>query len=95
MKFNHELDSPLAALGSEVTTRQLSENIVKCATKFIEDDSLERLSNLSELLFENLSKEEILFLATMEVKRTLSDNKAMFALASILKDVQENESTEV
>ena len=73
LKFNHDLNDSMKAIGWEHDGRKVHEVIFNLIAKYGLDDSLERSSHLSELLHNDLDYEVILFLATKSIEQTIKD----------------------
>jgi hypothetical protein len=68
LKFDHSQEDTLKAIGCEYGAEQTSERIFDIIQRYMLDDSLNKASELSEMIHKKLEYEEILFLATKSVE---------------------------
>lgn len=68
IKFNHKKKCILKAMGSDLTTKEVSKLVNKVMEKFMTDDSIGKGSHLAELVQDNLPNEAILFIAVQGLK---------------------------
>lgn len=68
LKFDHSQEDSLKAIGCEYDGEQTSERLFYIIQKYMLDDSLNKASELSEMIHNKLDYEEILFLATKSVE---------------------------
>jgi hypothetical protein len=68
LKFDHSQKDTLKAIGCEYGGEQASERIFDIIQGYMLDDSLNKASELSEMIHKKLEYEEILFLATKSVE---------------------------
>jgi hypothetical protein len=71
LKFDHSKKDSLEAIGCEHNKREVNDRVFEVIKWYSEDDSLNKRSQLSELLHKNLEYEEILFLATESVEENM------------------------
>ena len=72
LKFDHSQKKYLKAIGCEYDGEQVNERVMNIIEEYLHDDSLDgKSSELSELIHDKLEYEEILFLATHSVQKTM------------------------
>lgn len=76
IKFNHTEETTTKAFGIE-STQSFAENLSKALADFALDDEKQMVSHLGELLQENLTDEEILFLATQRAMNYVQGSRGL------------------
>jgi hypothetical protein len=71
LKFDHSQKDSLKAIGCEHNGKEVNERVFDVIKWYSEDDSLNKESQLSELIHKTLDYEEILFLATKSVEQKM------------------------
>lgn len=70
LKFDHNKDNLLEAIDSEYSKRDVNKKLAEIVMRFIIDDRLERVSQVCELMHNELDYEIILYLATHHLLET-------------------------
>jgi hypothetical protein len=78
IKFNHDSESTMKALGSDTTVDELADKLASISVKFLKGDK-HRVSELSEMVTNTLTDEEILYVCTQRMYGTI--NQTMFEIA--------------
>lgn len=68
MKFKHNKKSVLKAMGSELSLKDVDKALLLSIKKFIDDDSIGKVSHLAEIIHNDLPYEAILYLAVRGIK---------------------------
>jgi len=74
MKFNHEADSMLEALGIQMTEEQMAEATIKAISNWLEKPDGGTKSELAEEIHKALPYDVILLLATRDIHGTLKES---------------------
>lgn len=92
MNFNHNSEKLTASFGINITSEQVAETITEIVKKWMTSDS-QKISELGEMIHNELPYEIILFLATQEVhgKMKSSLSEMTEELEKILKRILKNE----
>jgi len=94
LKFNHKEKDSLKAIDCQYNGEQVNERIFKVIKRYTDDDDITRASQLSELIHDKLSYEEILFLATHSLQDKLVQmQKAMIMdkMKDLLSELEDDE----
>ena len=78
IKFNHDSESTLKALGSDTTPEELAEKLASISVAFLMSDK-HRVSELCELTTKTLTDAEILYVCAQKMHSTI--NQSMFEMA--------------
>lgn len=88
MTFNHDKDSLSDALGVYKTGEDLATQMAKLCERFIKSDD-DKISNLAEMIHEELTYPEILMIATINAYEIIerSQNQSAIAVMKKLSDL--------
>lgn len=84
MTFNHDIDSLSGALGVNKTGEDLAVQMAEMSRRFMESDN-DKISNLAEMIHEELSYPEILMLATINTYEVIERSQTQSARDAIKK----------
>jgi hypothetical protein len=87
IKFNHECESTMKAIGCESSVDELGIKLASISVSFLKGDSY-KVSELCELVTNNMTDEEILYLCVQKIHSTI--NQSMFEMALEDKSSQNN-----
>lgn len=85
IKFNHEADSLLEVIGSKITQDELAEKIGQISIDFLTGDK-GKISELCELVANNFTDEEILFICVQEINSTIEKSILEMALSRVMSE---------
>lgn len=78
IKFNHDEQSTLKAIGSQSSVDELADKLARISVAYLKGDS-HKISELCELIVNTMTDEEILYVCTQKMHSTI--NQSMFQLA--------------
>jgi hypothetical protein len=87
IKFNHECESTMKAIGCKSSVEELANKLSSISVMFLKGDS-HRVSELCELVVNNMTDEEILYMCVQKMHSTI--NQSMFEMALEDKGSQSN-----
>jgi hypothetical protein len=87
IKFNHDCESTLKAIGSKSSVDELANKLAFISVEYLKGDS-HKISELCELVVNNMTDEEILYMCVQKMHSTI--NQSMFEMALEDKGSQDN-----
>jgi hypothetical protein len=94
LTFNHEEKDSLKAIDCQYNGEQVNERIFRMLKNYINNNEFKRASQLSELMHQELSYEEILFLATHSLQDKIvqmGNHMMMDAMKDLLSELEDDE----
>jgi hypothetical protein len=85
LTFNHEERDSLKAIDCQYTGEQVNKRVFKVISRITGNENIEKSSQISEIMHNELSYEEILFLAT----HSLQDKIVRIHKAKMIDDFKE------
>lgn len=87
IKFDHDCESTMKAIGCKTTVDELGSKLASVSVKYLTGDS-HKISELAELVVNNMTDEEILYMCVQKMHSTI--NQSMFEMALEDKGSQNN-----
>lgn len=87
IKFDHDCESTMKAIGCKTTVDELGSKLAYVSVKYLTGDS-QKISELAELVVNNMTDEEILYMCVQKMHSTI--NQSMFEMALEDKGSQNN-----
>jgi len=90
LKFNHQEKDMLSAIDSQYNGDQVNEQINEVIERYMDNEYMDKVSQLSEIIHNDLDYEVILFLATHSILDKITKVQAK-AMLDELKDFLNND----
>jgi hypothetical protein len=87
IKFDHDSDSTMKAIGCKSSVDELGSKLAYISVEYLKGDS-QKISELCELVVNNMTDEEILYMCVQKMYSTI--NQSMFQMALEDKGSQDN-----
>ena len=83
IKFNHDCESTLKAIGSKSSVDELANKLAFISVEYLKGDS-HKISELCELVVNNMTDEEILYMCVQKMHSTINQSMFEHALGGIM-----------
>jgi hypothetical protein len=83
IKFNHDCESTLKAIGSKSSVDELANKLASISVEYLKGDS-HKVSDLCELIVNNMTDEEILYMCVQRMHSTINQSMFEHALGGVM-----------
>ena len=83
IKFDHDCESTLKAIGSKSSVDELANKLSFISVEFLKGDS-HKISELCELVVNNMTDEEILYMCVQKMHSTINQSMFEHALGGMM-----------
>ena len=83
IKFDHDCESTLKAIGSKSSVDELADKLASISVKYLKGDS-HKISELCELVVNNMTDEEILYMCVQKMHSTINQSMFEHALGGVM-----------